>query len=465
MANIRDIIAAAGFTRRDISLSWMPLTHDMGLIGFHLNMLTAGMDHVIMATDLFIRRPLLWLQAAAERGATILCSPNFGYRHFLKAFRPDRLGAVDLSQVRMLFNGAEPISPALCTEFTRALAPAGLEPRCMFPVYGLAEASLAVAFPPVNRPLRTRAVDRSRLAPGDRVRCGGANCIDCVSVGAAIGACEVRIGDADGNPAADETVGRILIRGPNVTRGFYAGTDVDRSSFTRSGWLDTGDLGFIADGELYVTGRSKDIIFVNGQNYYAHDLENVAVTVDGLDLGKVAVAPVRPGGAEFDDILVFVQYRGDAAAFAPLAAALARRINQQTGAPVAEVIPVPRIMKTTSGKLQRHALADRYLAGEYDPVRAELHSLGAVGRGTAADQDPGSETEQVLQEICDSVLGPDTVNPLDNLFEVGINSLKLIEIHELIEARFPGRLEMTDMFEHPTVAELAAFVAARDSAV
>ena len=187
--------------------------------------------------------------------------------------------------------------------------------------------------------------------------------------------------------------------------------------------------------------------------------------MDGLDLGKVAVAPLRPGGAEADDILVFVQHRGTAAEFAPLATALARRINERTGAPVAEVIPVPRIPKTTSGKLQRHALADLYLAGEYDSVRAELRSLDTVGDAPGAGRGPGSETEQVLQEICDSVLGPGTVGPQDNLFEIGINSLKLIEIHELIEERFPGRLEVTDMFDHPTLGKLAAFVDARPSAV
>jgi acyl-CoA synthetase (AMP-forming)/AMP-acid ligase II len=114
LTNIRDIQHAAAFTEDDVSLSWMPLTHDMGLIGFHLNMLLSGMDHCLMATEAFIRRPLLWLQAASEQRANVLCSPNFGYRHFLKSFSADKLAGVDLSQVRLIFNGAEPISPSLC---------------------------------------------------------------------------------------------------------------------------------------------------------------------------------------------------------------------------------------------------------------------------------------------------------------------------------------------------------------
>ena len=156
LANIRDIVATANFTDRDRSLSWMPLTHDMGLIGFHLCMLASGISHILMDTRLFSRRPLLWLKEASASGATLLSSPNFGYKHFLKVYEAKGGDGLDLSRVRLLFNGAEPISVPLCDRFLDAMAPHGLVRHAMYPVYGLAEASLAVA----SR-CRAHPVDRS----------------------------------------------------------------------------------------------------------------------------------------------------------------------------------------------------------------------------------------------------------------------------------------------------------------
>src|SRR5262249_54511161 len=153
----------------DRSLSWMPLTHDMGLIGFHLMMFAEQVHTYLMPTELFVRRPLLWLQLATRIGATILCSPNFGYRHYLKVLGDRSLDGLDLSTVRLIFNGAEPISVPLAREFLDRLAPAGLPRNSMFPVYGLAEATLAVAFPPVNVPLQTITLNRHRMNVGDPV--------------------------------------------------------------------------------------------------------------------------------------------------------------------------------------------------------------------------------------------------------------------------------------------------------
>ena len=145
--NLRDIIDRLQFMPDDRALSWMPLTHDMGLIGYHLSVLTAGMNHAVMDTSLFVRRPLLWLSKASELRSTQLCSPNFGYKHFLKLFERKGLPGLDLSCVKLILNGAEPISWELCREFLAALAPSGLKSNVMHPVYGLAEATLAVTVP------------------------------------------------------------------------------------------------------------------------------------------------------------------------------------------------------------------------------------------------------------------------------------------------------------------------------
>ena len=160
VANWRAITAATGIDENDISLSWMPLTHDMGLIGFHVVMLANGVEKYLMPTDLFVRRPLLWLAVASRIGASLLSSPNFGYRHYLNALADRPVDGLDLSAVRLIFNGAEPISAGLCDEFLTRLAPAKLARTAMYPVYGLAEASLAVAFPartPRSGPLGSTA--------------------------------------------------------------------------------------------------------------------------------------------------------------------------------------------------------------------------------------------------------------------------------------------------------------------
>ena len=172
--NIGDIHAASGLSDDDSSLSWMPLTHDMGLIGFHLAMLMRGLTHTIMATEVFIRRPTLWLQTACRDKVTLLCSPNFGYRLFLKAFGRWKIDELDLSHIRLIFNGAEPISATVCEEFLGTLAPYGLKRAAMVPVYGLAEASLAVSFSTPHQSYGTMRVRRDSLGPRpDRCRvCG-----------------------------------------------------------------------------------------------------------------------------------------------------------------------------------------------------------------------------------------------------------------------------------------------------
>ena len=169
LANIDGIQQAAQFTTHDTSLSWMPLTHDMGLIGFHLNPIVCNYNHYIMRTDLFVRRPLYWMIAASDKKTNVLCSPNFGYKHFLNAYHRkarsnQAIENIDLSHMRLIFNGAEPISVNLCEQFMEALAQYGLPKNSMFPVYGLAEASLAVSFPPVGSELEVINVKRESIA-------------------------------------------------------------------------------------------------------------------------------------------------------------------------------------------------------------------------------------------------------------------------------------------------------------
>jgi acyl-CoA synthetase (AMP-forming)/AMP-acid ligase II/acyl carrier protein len=456
LANAEGARQAALLTEQDTSLSWMPLTHDMGLIGFHLIMMYAGVRQYLMPTDLFVRRALLWLKFAAEKRVTITCSPNFGYRHFLRAYEGKGLDGVDLSSIRLIFNGAEPISVELAQEFLERMAPHGLRRSAMFPVYGLAEASLAVAFPPPGSAFKDLTVDRRSLGVGSvarQVAADDPNALPLMCEGNAIPFTSIKLVDDAGAETAADQVGHLLIKGDNVTRGYFRNPQANAAAIDADGWLRTGDLALWHDGELYVTGRSKEIIFVNGQNYYPHDIEAVVQHEPGLDLGKVAAAGVRNPHAPTDELVLFVLHRSDMASFLPIATRAIHLVNEHAGVEVARVVPVKRIPKTTSGKLQRTALAKSFEDGEFAAEVAEFDAAwqAAHGQGRAA----AGQIEQQIKAIVDDALPGKHVDIDENLFEVGASSLTLIQIHEKIDELYPGQVDLTELFDYPTISQLA----------
>jgi len=421
----------------------------------HIHMFANRLQVNLMSTELFIRRPLLWLALAMRKRATILCSPNFGYRHYLKVLDDRPIDGLDLSSVRLIFNGAEPISVDLCDEFLDRMAPARLARNAMFPVYGLAEASVAVSFPPVNTPYRSVTFNRHRLGAGKCVEIvapNDKNAVVFVAVGSAIPYCRVRIADDDDRALPDGQVGHIQISGDNVTQGYYENPQANAAALTADGWLRTGDLGVVREGELYITGRAKEIIFVNGQNYYPQDLESIAQQAEGLELGKVVAAGVRLRNAQTDQLVVFVLHRTELRNFVPIAAQVARLINERAGLEVWEVVPVMRIPKTTSGKIQRHLLEQRYIEGEFAAQLAELRALREAVRGPVSTL--RTQIEEKIGSIVNAALEGKKIDIHDDLFEVGVNSLKLVEIHEQIEREYPGRIDIMELFDFSTIAKL-----------
>jgi acyl-CoA synthetase (AMP-forming)/AMP-acid ligase II/acyl carrier protein len=457
-SNTQAIIDGLALNENERSLSWMPLTHDMGLIGYHVSMITANMNHAIMDTNVFVRRPLLWLQKVSELRSTVLCSPNFGYKHYLKVFERKGAGDIDLSHVRLLLNGAEPISVALCDEFLTALAPHGLKREAMLPVYGLAEATLAVAIPELGKQFSWITVDRHQLRIGEPfVQLDADNdsddAIRLVKHGGIVSGCDVRICDDNDTALAAGFVGHIQLHGPNITKGIFGDATDEAGIYTADGWLRTGDCGAFADGELLITGRHKEIIIVNGQNYLPHDIEEVVAHIDDLDIGKVVACGARPPGSQVEQLVIFILHRKDAESFATLADQARSIVGQQIGIDVDYVLPVARIPKTTSGKIQRRMLAQAFLDGEF----AEQIAAQQAVREPAMDAEGDPLVAEILA-ICaefskDKVVGPD-----DNLFEVGISSLTLTEIMLAVDEKHPGKVDINDLFDYPTVRELAAFL-------
>ena len=273
----------------------------------------------------------------------------------------------------------------------------------MYPVYGLAEASLAVSFPPPGRAAAHAGPQppphESPATPVEPVPDADRDAVVLVSEGrpsptAACASPMRRI--ASCRPGASAT---CTSRGENVTGGYFEDPAANAAAFSADGWLRTGDLGLFHEGELYISGRAKEIIFVNGQNYYPHDLEAIAQRAPGLELGKVVAAGVRPRGAQTEQLVVFVLHRGGMAEFLPLAAQAARLINEQTGLEVAEVVPVKRIPKTTSGKVQRHLLEEGYVDGEFDAELQRARRRCAARAARSGERRPQRDRGEAQEHL------------------------------------------------------------------
>lgn len=462
LANIRASTRRAQFRSGDKFLSWMPLTHDMGMIGFHLLPLVNQLDQVIMPTELFVRRPSLWLEAAAEHKATVLSSPNFGYQHVLSRLRlPDNL---DLSHIRLIFNGAEPISAATARKFMQACQPHNLPERAMYPVYGLAEASLAVCFPEPGAAMESLWINAKAIAVGKPVDLASPDtegAVELVCLGSPLDDTQMTVSDDSGHPVGEGVVGHLLIRGPNVTNQYYQNPQATEELISDAGWVRTGDLGFLKNGKLFVTGRHKDLIIANGQNLFAHDLEDLLVrTIPEIQVGKIAVcaAPFSPAGG--DQLLAFVVHRKDASTFLAVSRSVASTLTEYAGLDKPIVVPIHRLPKTTSGKVQRQALAHSFGNGEFDSMLKEIHDTSGAHR-SPAEQRAGNEVEAKLLAICNSIMIDEPIGLTDNLFDAGTSSLKLAQIHEKIDDYWPDQLELTDFFDYPTVRDLASYLEGR----
>jgi amino acid adenylation domain-containing protein len=465
ITNIGDIITRSRTTIADKSLSWMPLSHDMGLICFHLCGLAAGIDQYIMNTSLFIRNPVLWIDKASQHRITQLYAPNFGYHYFLSAYASNPEKQWDLSAVRIIYNGAEPISYELCDRFRETLSIHSLSPVAMFPGYGLAEASVAVALPDVHDVLKVHFLQRAYCNIGDHIQpVAPDDGIAFVETGYPLDNCAIRITGPDGEIYDDNRIGHIQIKGGNVTAGYYNNEAATYELITTDGWLRTGDVGFLCNRRLTITGRSRNIIIVNGQNYYPQDIEQmIQRSLPDFDLGKVVVCGVKETPAESEQLLVFLLYKGDLARFLPYVKAVRDAVLEKAGLPVRQVIPVRKIPKTTSGKIQHFKLVSDYQQHAFDEICEQLD--GWI-RTTEDKILPGNlSVPEKLAMIWTGILGMEPV-PLDmELFAAGLNSLTAMRFINYINRLLSVQVSVSDLLQYPSLAQLAACLESRDTVI
>jgi acyl-CoA synthetase (AMP-forming)/AMP-acid ligase II len=371
LVNVADIIQGIELKNSDISVNWMPLYHDMGLFGFQITPVFVGMTHYLINPVDFVKNPFLWLDFLSEKKCTITASPNFGQMLVNRYFARKASKKWDISSIRVLFNGAEPISVPVMEEFLECLKPFGLRPEAMFPAYGMAEATLAVTFGPLMRGAEVVSFLREPLLKqGHAVPAGssGPGTMDLVNLGKPIGNTELRITDENGQAVGNETIGEIRVKGDNVSAGYLNNPEETGRSFRRE-WLCTGDLGFIRNGNLFVTGRIKDIIFINGTNYYAHDLENTIIRMEGIPEGRIVMAGCFDENDGKDRVIVFL-VGSDTPSLRETFVRIKEFFRKKTGLTVETFVPVRSadIPRTSSGKIQRYKLVERFLSGTFPAV-------------------------------------------------------------------------------------------------
>ena len=368
LANVRAMVRATGATSADVFVSWLPLYHDMGLIGAWLCPLYGGLPLVVMSPLHFLSRPARWLWAIHRYRGTISAGPNFAYELAASRIDERELDGLDLSAWRWAFNGAEPVSADTMARFAARFAKHGFDPNTLAPVYGLAECGLDLAFPPGRRGVLVDRIDRRRLA-SQRVAApaaaGDTHAAAIVACGRPLAGYELRIADDAGRELPERRVGRVEFKGPSATSGYYRNAEATARLFDGE-WLDTGDLGYVAEGELYLTGRSKDMMIRGGQNVYPYELEAAIGEVPGIRKGCVAIFGVGDPAIGTERVVVLAETREtDDAKRGELAGRINALAAELIGGPADEVVLAPphTVLKTSSGKIRRAASREVYERG------------------------------------------------------------------------------------------------------
>ena len=412
-------------------VSWLPLYHDMGLIGCVFPAVERVADLTLVPPELFVARPAVWLRAISRFGATISPAPNFAYGLCVSKVRDEELEGVDLSCWRVALNGAESVSAATVRAFTERFRPFGFRPEALTPVYGLSEAALAVTFSPLDRPPLCRRFVRASLEPGRKVEPvpeedGGSEGRELVSVGSPLPGFELEVrepGEAQGGedepPSTGEgreplpagRVGRIHVRGPSLMEGYLGRPDATAEVLSK-GWLDTGDLGFLDGGELYLTGRAKDLVILRGRNYAPEEIEAAAGRAAGVRRGCTVAASwvgredqkEKRADSERLVVLAEVDRRAGPAVRRALPEAVHEEVLARIGVAPDRVVALEpgTLPRTSSGKLRRGEALRRWLAGSLEPPApvTPLRLAGAVlGSGAAfARLGLGRAFEEDLEE-------------------------------------------------------------------
>lgn len=377
LANIRAMGRIMDATSADVFVSWLPLYHDMGLIGAWLGCLHYAARLYVMSPLSFLVRPQSWLWAMHRYRATFSASPNFGFELCLAKIPEDELKGLDLGSLRMIANGAEPVSVQSLRTFTERFGRCGFPTSAMAPVYGLAECSVGLAFPPLGRQPLIDRIDRDQLSLHGSAEPAGPDDprpLELPACGQPLPGHEIRVVDETGRELGERREGRIEFRGPSATIGYFR-NEAKTRELLHGDWRDTGDRGYMAGGDIFITGRIKDIIIRAGRHLYPQEIEEAVASVPGVHKGGVAVFGVADRASGTERVVVLVETREiDPAARAALQTRAHEVVADTAGTPPDEIVLAPprTVPKTSSGKIRRSAAKEMYQSGDIGPVHRVL---------------------------------------------------------------------------------------------
>ncbi|WPP02038.1 amino acid adenylation domain-containing protein [Pseudomonas sp. HR96] len=445
----------------DVIVSWLPLYHDMGLIGGLLQAIYSGIECVLMSPAYFLQRPSRWLQAIAEYGGTISGGPDFAYRLCCERVRDTALAELDLSRWRVAFSGAEPIRADTLEAFAQRFAGSSFQAASFMACYGLAEATLYVSGGAPRSGIQVLELDRAALAEQRGVPGVGLRIASC---GQARGGQQLRIADPlSGAERAPGAVGEVWTCGASVAQGYWRNAEASRDTFVEHGgatWLRTGDLGLLHDGQLYITGRLKDLLIVRGQNLYPQDLEHsLEGAVAGLRAGRVAAFAVLDEGGEEGVGIAAEIARAQLRQQTPgeIVQAIRQALADSHGLlPLAVALLEPGAMpRTSSGKLQRSACRQQLASGELTNLAATDSPPPAVRSA------PLSAAEQALASGWAEVLESPPTSAEQSFFGLGGNSLKAMLLVGRLREQYAVPVTVAVIFEQPTLGAMAAWLQAQ----
>ena len=373
----------------DRIVSWLPMYHDMGLVGCTLTPMTCQISVDSLPTEFFVRRPMQWMQIMSDNRGTVTYSPSFGYELCARRATPERIADLDLSCIRVAGLGADMIRLKVTRKFAEAFAPAGFKAEAFLASYGLAEATLAVSFAPVGRGIEVDVVDEIKLAHqneavapttnSDGTEPVGREFVDC---GVPMPDYELQIRDEDDQPMEDRRVGKIFVKGPSVMSGYYLDPEATARVLDQDGWLDTGDMGYRVGKSLFIVGRMKDLIILNGRNHWPQDIEWAVEQIEGLRSGDAAAFSL-PGAGDEEVATILVQCRISAVdERLSLIAEIKRRVHEAVSIICHVALVRPRTLpRTSSGKLSRTKARANYLSGLLEPLEgSDLPPWAKVAR-------------------------------------------------------------------------------------
>lgn len=459
ITNVSDYREALEITQDDSNFGWMPLTHDFGIIGNHLFPIYCDINQYLSSTDLFKRNPLSWLEKTSTYRPTILTATNFAFQFVLNRLnrKKDVKLDWDLSSVRAISTGADPLSPDLEKEFLKALEKYQLNQKSIRNAYGLAEGTLFVTLSPANQNIRYYNLDRNYLSVGDEIVQMEENHPDVLKVvdeGLPAIHTKVRICDEQDQVLEENRVGYVQLLGKSITKGYYNNEEASKASFTEDGWLNTGDLGFLREGRLSITGRAKEIIIIEGQNIYPHDLERVISEIKNFSEYKsfrVVCSGAWDERRNEEKVLIFVKLQQKVEDFADFVKEVNNHLAERMNITSAEVIPVKSIPQTTSGKIQRVKLSNMYLNGE-------LSEIIRKNKIQVSNEEIFATVTEDLKVICKEVLELTNIGLHENFKDLGISSKLLKIIHTKLDEIYPNRITIADIYEYPTISQLSKFI-------